>query len=128
MSKAKTASRDGRERLLGPIAGGMLLDALDLATFGPVGLWTGLVVGGAAGWLLAPGLGIAPERRWLAALGAGAYCMLPFTAFLPLGTLVGTLVRLREATPEPPSEELPGASPSIEAEYSAHWDDDEVGS
>ena len=110
--------------MLGPIAGGMLLDALDLATFGPVGLRAGLVVGALAGWLLAPGLGVSPKRRWLVALGAGAYCMVPFTAFLPLGTLAGALVRLRGAKPDEPPEEPPGATESIEAEYSARWDDD----
>ena len=77
---AETASRDKR---LSPILAGVLLDLLDFATYGPIGLWAGVVVGGLAGYLLARAMGF--ERRWPAAvLVAGAYCMLPFTAFVPL--------------------------------------------
>ena len=55
-------------RFLAPIAAGLLLDAIDLMTFGPVGLWTGLAIGGSAGWVLSPYLGFSARHRWLCAL------------------------------------------------------------
>lgn len=56
---------------LGPIAAGILLDLLDLATFGPVGA--------AAGWWMACALGVEKETRKWFALGAAIYCTIPFT-------------------------------------------------
>jgi hypothetical protein len=48
--------------------------------------------------------------------------MLPFTAFLPLATVLGTAVRLREGRrPVPPPPDSP---PTLEAEYRSHWDED----
>ena len=85
------------------------------------GLWTGMIVGGLLGWWVAPSLGVSPAKRGLCALGAGAYCTLPVTSFLPLATLFGFLVKLR-ATGKP--EPAPGAV--IEAEYEVV--DDESGS
>ncbi len=109
--------------MLGLLAAGALLDAIDLATFGPIGLWTGFLLGGATGWLLAPTIGIAPERRlWCAGL-AGAYCMLPFTSFLPVGTLLAALASAWEPSPETPPVAA-GERPAIEPEYHSHWDED----
>lgn len=108
-----------------PVVAGALLDLLDLATWGPVGLWVGLAAGGLAGWMLAPLLGWQGRSRWLGALGAGLYCMLPVTSILPLGTVVGLLSSLRERkAPEVDSEELGDsrAGPAIEADYTARWD------
>ena len=59
------------------------------------------------------------------ALVAGVYCMLPFTAFLPVGTLLGALVRLHERS-QPAAEidaSRTSAAPPIEAEYDSRWDD-----
>jgi hypothetical protein len=111
--------------VLGPIAAGLLLDLVDFATYGPVGLYAGLIVGGAAGYLLALAMGVRLERRWGYALAAGLYCMLPFTAFLPVATLVGALIRLREkdlSAAEPPAAADP--PPALEAEYESSWDRD----
>ncbi len=110
---------------VGPVVAGLLLDMADFATWGPLGLKIGLLVGGVAGWLLAPSLGVPPQRRWLCALVAGVYCMLPFTAFLPLGTLLGVLVRLHERS-QPAAEidaSRTSAAPPIEAEYDSRWDE-----
>ncbi len=113
-------------RTLGPVVAGLLLDAADFATFGPIGLSVGFFVGALAGWLLAPSLGIPPRGRWLAAFGSGVYCMLPFTAFLPLATVLGVLVRLHEQSQPASAGSAPSQSrnPPIEAEYRASWDDD----
>jgi hypothetical protein len=101
----------------------VLLDLVDFATYGPIGLWAGLVVGGLAGYVLAASMGVAAQRRWPYALVAGIYCMLPFTAFLPIATVLGGLIRLRESRPagleHEPLESHPDA---IEAEYEARWD------
>jgi len=117
-----------RKQILGPVLAGLLLDLLDLATYGPIGLWAGLLVGGLGGYLLAVSMGVPSQRRLFYAGLAGLYCMLPFTAFLPLGTLLGTLVRLREhAPPRAPAASAPGPKadrPAIEAEFRSRWEDD----
>ncbi len=97
----------------------------DLATFGPLGLKFGLLIGAVSGWLLAPSLGVSSQRRWLCALAAGVYCMLPFTSFLPLATVLGALVRLKEKSRPPAGVDAAGASATspIEAEYRSRWDD-----
>jgi hypothetical protein len=97
----------------------------DLATFGPLGLRFGLLIGAVSGWLLAPSLGVSPQRRWLCALGSGVYCMLPFTSFLPLGTVLGALVRLQGKSRPPAGADAaePSATSPIDAEYRSRWDD-----
>lgn len=98
-------------RAFGPVAAGMLLDLIDLATFGPIGLITGLPVGAAAGWWMASALGVEKKnRRWFA-LAAAIYCTIPFTAVIPLATLTGAYVRFKQSdrerlpAPEDPSAE-----------------------
>ncbi len=71
-----------------PYAAAALLDAIDLATFGPLGLWVGFVLGALAGWFLAEHLGFVPRNRWMAAALGAFYCMLPGTSVLPLATVV----------------------------------------
>ena len=73
------------KRIVGPMIAAIAIDLLDLATFGPVGLYTGLLLGAVAGYWLAPLLGFPPHRRWLSALATGVYCTLPLTGPLPLG-------------------------------------------
>ncbi len=107
------------------MAAGLILDAVDFATYGPIGLWAGFFVGGAAGYLLAAALGVTAERRLGYALVAGGYCMLPFTAFFPCATVLGSLIRWREKHPEALEESPPdGKPPVIEAEYESKWDPD----
>jgi hypothetical protein len=81
-------------RSLGPIAGGFLLDLVDLATYGPLGLYGGFLLGGAAGWWLASRLGPSSKARIALALAAAVYSATPATEFVPLGTLAGTLASL----------------------------------
>ena len=102
-------------RDLGPVAAGALLDVADVFTAGTMGLYAGMLVGGTAGFLLAPQLGFQGRQRWLCAAMAGAYCTLPFTAILPLGTLFGLLVRLRGEAERP--EAPVAAPPAIDADY-----------
>lgn len=83
-------------RAFGPIMAGMIIDVLDLATFGPIGYVLGLPVGGAAGYWLGRCLGLSRKASLFCALAAGIYCTVPFTGILPLGTLVGAYVRFRD--------------------------------
>ena len=111
-----------RKAVLAPVIAGLLLDALDLATYGPIGLWAGLAVGGLAGYFLAASMGVAQKRRLGYAAVAGVYCMMPFTAFLPVATVLGTLIQLREG--DPPDRPDDDPKPVIEAEYRSRWDED----
>ena len=83
-------------RAFGPVIAGLILDVVDLATFGPLGFFLGIPIGLAAGYWL--GTCLALERRhcvWVA-MAAAIYCTMPGTEFIPLGTLVGAYARFRE--------------------------------
>lgn len=91
--------KDDRERgatggLLEAALAGLALDLLDLLTVGPIGLWAGMIVGGAAGWWLAPRFGFRSDRRWICALLAGVYCTVPATSFLPVASVLTVASRL----------------------------------
>lgn len=100
-----------------PYIAAALLDAIDLGTFGPLGVWVGFVIGSVAGWFLAESLGFQPQNRWKSAALAGLYCMLPGTSVLPLATVI-TTVRQLTGKREPEREE------SIDVEYRAIEKDD----
>ena len=77
-----------------PIILGMLLDAVDFMTMGPIGLYGGFVLGGlAAGWA-AREVGLRGRSVWLCAAGGAVYAATPATEFLPLGTLIGAAVQI----------------------------------
>jgi len=104
--------RERGRRALVAAAAGLLLDAADLASFGPLGPWLGLPLGAALGALLAPRLGLAATRRAraLAAVLGAAYCALPTTELVPLATLLGAAVRFG-AEPDPRASAPPRAPP-----------------
>ena len=89
-------------RAFGPLAGGMLLDLVDLSTFGPYGLG-GFVIGTLVGWWICSIYNLKPATRLSIALLAGAYCLFPLTEFVPLATLISVYVRFRGAD-SPPAE------------------------
>ncbi len=78
---------------LGPLGAGILLDLLDLATFGPFGLCLGAVVGGAAGWILGKHEGFDQNLRIAFALSCAAYMTIPFTEPIPAATALFLLAR-----------------------------------
>ena len=82
-------------RALGPLAGGMILDFVDLAKFGPLGLALGLPVGIAVGWWICSIYELSWQVRFLVAVVAGIYCMAPFTGVLPLATLISAIARFQ---------------------------------
>lgn len=82
-------------RVLSPVFAGALLDLVDFFTLGPVGFVAGFAVGGGVAFALGSAYGLGRKDKLLLALLAGAYCTLPFTSVLPLGTLVGAYLELR---------------------------------
>ena len=81
----------------GPVLAGMIIDVLDIATFGATGIYIGFLLGAPAGWYLARRLGLDRKRALLAALGSGIYCTVPFTSPIPVATLIGVWARSRQA-------------------------------
>ena len=96
------------KRVLTALLAGGVVDAVDLATFGPIGLALGLLAGGAVGWWLAPSLGLGASRRWLGAALAGLYCMTPLTALMPLASVVAGLSSLLGKGQEMPAHDSGG--------------------
>ncbi len=116
-----TSSRDGKsvaKQIVAPMFAALAIDLLDLATFGPIGLYTGLILGAIVGYWLAPFLGFPPHRRWVAALATGVYCTIPLTGLIPLATLGSVLSRslLREH-PRVDAAHPPDPGAVIDVEY-----------
>ena len=74
-----------------PIMGGVILDCADLATYGPAGLYTGMIVGCTVGWFISEYYDYSKKGRVVFAILAGVYCTTPGTFFLPLATLSAVL-------------------------------------
>jgi len=92
-------------RAFGPVIAGLIIDLVDLSTFGPMGFYFGLPLGGGCGYWMGRTLGLSHKHSFYCALAAGIYCMIPVSEFLPLATLVGAFARYRESAP--PSDEAP---------------------
>lgn len=91
---ADTARR--LNRAFGPVVAGMILDVVDLATFGPIGFFLGIPVGLAAGYWLGTCLGLERKHCLWVGMASAIYCTTPGTEFIPLGTLVGACARYWE--------------------------------
>lgn len=72
---------------------GLAIDALDLLTYGPIGIYAGMILGGVVGWWLAPRLGFPPHARWICALATGIYCTVPLTGFVPAAMLAAGITQ-----------------------------------
>lgn len=82
-------------RALGPIAGGLFLDMLDLATFGPFGFYVGWIVGLSVGWWMASIYGFGNLGKTLFACMAAIYLTMPFTELVPVATIISAFARFR---------------------------------
>jgi hypothetical protein len=101
-------------RALGPLAGGMILDFVDLATFGPVGLFGGFLIGAAVGWWVSSIYGFTTQARILFATFAAIYTAIPFTELLPLATIISAIARFRPQYPPttaPQTADMPPLDP-----------------
>ncbi len=78
---------------LGPVTGGLLLDFLDLATFGSIGLHIGPLVGALVGWWVSSiyGFKIASRIFWITL--ASLYCAIPATEIIPVATIISTIAK-----------------------------------
>ena len=91
MPAARAALADGA--LIGPILAALIVDAGDLLTFGPIGIYAGFLVGaGLTFWLTSLGKMAIPFRL-LCACVAGIYCTLPMTELVPIATIVSVAHR-----------------------------------
>lgn len=81
------------ERAFGPVIAGLIIDIVDLATFGPIGIFSGMIIGGLAAYWVCSIYGMPMKQRLLWALAAGTYCTIPFTEIFPLATLIGAYAR-----------------------------------
>lgn len=83
-------------RILGPVIAGMIIDLVDFATFGPVGLVLGFPFGGLAGYWMGRALGFGARGSMWCGIASGVYCTIPGTEFIPLATIVGACARFNE--------------------------------
>ena len=79
-------------RAFGPLAGALILDCVDLATFGPLGLG-GLFIGAGIGWWISSIYNFSGTARILWAVLAGIYCLMPFTEMIPIATIISAVAR-----------------------------------
>lgn len=84
-------------RSVTPIVAGVLIDAADLTTSGPV---PGLVLGSICGLFLARHLRYGAGYQLLTSLACGIYCTVPPTKFFPLATMLGVWANLRDDEPK----------------------------
>jgi hypothetical protein len=82
--------------ILAPWAAGLILDALDLATAGPIGFYGGFLVALVVGWFLASSLGFDRRRRAAISMLSAIYIATPFTELLPVATAVALLSRVAQ--------------------------------
>ncbi|GAK51329.1 hypothetical protein U14_02572 [Candidatus Moduliflexus flocculans] len=76
-----------------PIIPPLVLDAVDFFSFGPIGVYFGLILGCPVGYWVCSCYRMPMWKRLLGALFAGLYCMLPFTEWLPAATLIAFYAR-----------------------------------
>ena len=86
------ASLKQLKEAFGPVLPGIFIDLVDFVTFGPIGLFIGMILGGLGGYWIGSEHTLSMKKRLLLSLIAGAYCTLPLTGFLPVGTILGASV------------------------------------
>jgi hypothetical protein len=82
-----------------PVIGGLVLDFTDFVTFGPIGIYFGLLTGGLIGWLISSIYGFSTKKRLLWALLSGIYCTIPVTEFVPVATILSAVARFDKIPP-----------------------------
>lgn len=80
--------------IVGPVLAGVAIDLVDLATPFPL---VGFLVGWPLGAYIARQAGAPGNVALKLGFFAGLYCAVPMTAGLPIGTLIGTMVKVQRA-------------------------------
>lgn len=93
---------DRIHRAFGPLAGGLILDLVDLAMFGPLGVVAGPVVGAAVGWWISSLYRLSVSARVVFAALAALYVSIPFTEVLPIATVISAFARFQSSDDKPP--------------------------
>lgn len=104
---------------LGPLAGGLILDFVDLAMFGPLGLVAGPIVGAAVGWWISSLYRFSVSGRVVFGALAALYVTLPFTEILPIATLISAVARFQSSENKLPEDPSIGAATSSEGSSEA---------
>ncbi len=81
------------ERTVGPVLGGVVIDSIDLFTFGPLGVLGGSLVGGSVAYYIASVEELPVWQRTLLGIAAALYCAYPSANFIPAATLVGAVLK-----------------------------------
>lgn len=79
----------------GPLIGAIILDLVDLASFGPLGIG-GFFIGMLVGWWILSVYDISQRTRGILAVLSGVYCLVPFTEFIPAATLITAIARFNK--------------------------------
>ena len=99
-SKNKAALIERLQRSFGFLIGAMILDIVDLASFGPLGIG-GFFIGIFVGWWMLSVYDLSIKTKiWLSLL-AGIYCLVPFTELIPVATLITAFARFKDKKKNP---------------------------
>ncbi|MCB1045319.1 MAG: hypothetical protein KDC35_20425 [Acidobacteria bacterium] len=85
-----------------PILVGMVVDMLDLATLGPLGVMWGWLIGGVGTYVVATLNKVPPKPKLFWSVVVGLYCSIPGTSFLPVATVMMTLWKWLGHKPKQP--------------------------
>lgn len=77
----------------GPVVGGMVIDSIDLMTFGPLGFIFGGLIGATTAYYICSVEKMDLGKRILLSTLASFYCAAPRTEFIPVATLLGAMIR-----------------------------------
>lgn len=83
-------------KALGPITGGLLLDFVDLTTYGPIGLVFGALLGGLVAWWVTSIYNVRGTARVFLITLAAMYCTIPMTEMFPIATIFCAICRFFE--------------------------------
>lgn len=95
------------KQAFGPILPGVLLDVVDFFTAGPIGVYLGMIAGFPLGFWIASRYKLPIGKRIFIGFISGVYCTLPYTEFVPAGTLIGTYTRFLKNPDETDDIPLP---------------------
>lgn len=109
-------------KALGPITGGLLLDFVDLTTYGPMGLVFGALLGGLVAWWITSVYNVRGTARVFLVTLAAMYCTIPLTEPFPIATIFCAICRFFE----PPIRRLKQKKASKKHQHPRKYIDSDV--